>query len=225
VKVIVYTAIIGDYDKLNDPEFVDNDFNYVCFTNGNIKSKVFDVRKVSLFNSDKIRTARRIKILPHTLDNFKNYDYSIWMDGNILIKGDLRKLIKQYLKDVNIAVMKHRGYDCLYKEAQMCIKLHKDVKRINKQIQRYTEKNYPENNGLLESGFIIRRHNKSDVIAAMEYWWHHVKKFSYRDQISFNYCAKLANLNFKYMMKFQSPQAKKYFVLTCNHKAGRNRKW
>ena len=38
-RIVVYTAITGNYDELKEPIFIDQNIDYVCFTNNkNIKS-------------------------------------------------------------------------------------------------------------------------------------------------------------------------------------------
>lgn len=216
-KIVVYTAIIGGYDVLEDPEVVNKNFDYLCFTDTHVKSKVFKNIKVKLYKKDKIRTARRIKILAHKY--VENYDCSIWIDGNIFIIGNLNKLINKYLtNDIHMAVMEHRTTGCIYKEAKTCIRLRKEVEKIKSQINHYNNKNYPRKNGLLESGLLIRNHHNPIVKATMRDWWHHVDIFSNRDQISFNFVAWNNNLKFNYMMRFNSPEAHKYFVLRRKHR-------
>ena len=51
-KLVVYTANIGDYDELEEPQFVDPDIDYVCFTDDvGFKSNIWQVR---LLNPDEI---------------------------------------------------------------------------------------------------------------------------------------------------------------------------
>ena len=49
--------------------------------------------------------------------------------------------------------------------------------------------NYPENNGLISGGVLVRKHTDEKLIKVMEEWWYFVKNFSKRDQLSFNYVA------------------------------------
>lgn len=51
------------------------------------------------------------------------------------------------------------------------------------------KKRYPENNGLISTGVILRRHNDPKIIETMDAWWNEVENFSKRDQMSFNYIA------------------------------------
>ena len=65
-KMVVYTAITGNYDELVTPSVINPKFDYVCFTdNPNLKSNCWDIRLMEESELDGIRKARRYKILPH----------------------------------------------------------------------------------------------------------------------------------------------------------------
>ncbi len=50
MRTVVYTAIFGGRDSLTDPDFINPDFTYVCFTdNDECQSGVWEIRHWSLF--------------------------------------------------------------------------------------------------------------------------------------------------------------------------------
>ncbi|MDE7250890.1 MAG: hypothetical protein K2N82_13635, partial [Lachnospiraceae bacterium] len=55
------------------------------------------------------------------------------------------------------------------------------------QIERYRNAGYPEHNGLIDSGILVRELKNERVIKVMETWWQEVLHGSKRDQLSFNY--------------------------------------
>jgi len=89
VKKVVYTAIIGKYDKLKEPKVVSEGFDYVCFTDDvTLKSPIWKIVPVANPQGlDNTRLARKIKILCNFF--LKEYDLSIWIDGSVLINCDL----------------------------------------------------------------------------------------------------------------------------------------
>ncbi len=204
---VVYTAIFGGKDELRDPKFINDDFDYICFTDSDIKSKVWKIVKCDPVDRDPVRSAKIYKILPHKY--LTDYKISIWVDGNAEIKGDLDLFVNKNLNKNNIAVYDHSclddGRNCIYKEAEELISMAKrgkykdDPKLIKKQIDKYRKLGYPENNGLLSGMIILRRHNEKDVIKTMDDWWNEIKNNSRRDQLSFNYVAWKNNLNFKFI--------------------------
>ncbi|MBQ6219321.1 MAG: glycosyltransferase [Methanosphaera sp.] len=186
-KIVVYTALTGSYDELNTPSVIDDDFDYICFTdNPNLKSEFWKIVQMEDLNLDEVRRARRYKILPHKY--LKDYDYSIWIDANFDIIGDLKHYINRYSQENKLLAIKHDLRDCLYDEAESCIELEKDSQeKITKQINKYEKEKYPRHNGLVASGILFRNHNDKEVIKVMEDWYDEIINHSRRDQLSFNY--------------------------------------
>src|ERR1043165_9105378 len=94
-KTVVYTAIYGGKDVLIEPAVVPPDCDFVCFTDSDLHSKTWNIRNVPASSTDPVRSAKVFKVLPHRY--FPEYDYSVWIDGNILLRGDVNELISQYL--------------------------------------------------------------------------------------------------------------------------------
>lgn len=188
-KNVIYTAITGNYDNLKEPKLISENFDYVCFTdNSNLKSKVWKIIQIDYYKNDLVKTARRYKILPHLY--FSDYEYSIWIDGGFKIVGDIDEFIDTKMGNQNMMYFKHRVRNCIYDESKKCIDCKKDKESIiRSQMKKYKLEGYPRNEGLIESGVIVRKHNDTHVIKLMEDWWAEVDKFSKRDQLSFNFVA------------------------------------
>ncbi len=189
-KIVVYTAIYGNYDDLKEPSMKLEGCDLVCFTdNERISSRFFDVRVHPPIYSDPARNSCVFRLLPHRF--FPEYEYSLWIDGAGIFKtGNIRALIDKYLRDQNMAVFHHSTRDCLYDEAEMCIANKRDDPLIiRKQIEKYKQEQYPRHNGLVTTGAILRRHMSPDVIRVDEECWAEIEKFSRRPEISFNYVA------------------------------------
>ena len=101
-KIVIYTAIFGGKDNLIEPEFVPEGCDFVCFTDGDFQSDVWNVRKVEPTFNDPVRNARMYKVLPHKY--LSEYEVSLWIDGNLLLRDDVNELIKKYLEKVNLAI-------------------------------------------------------------------------------------------------------------------------
>ena len=195
-KKVVYTAITGDYDELLTPTYLNDDWDYICFTdNENINSDVWEIRKMEDSDLDKVKKARMYKILPHVF--LPEYEYSLWIDGNFRIINDMNEYIKKYANNNLMMCIIHPDRDCVYDEADACIEQKKDSPEvILNQINRYKAENYPKKWGMIASGILFRKHNDPQVIKVMNTWWEELKYQSRRDQLSFNYaCWKN---NFKY---------------------------
>ena len=187
-KGVIYSAIIGSYDKVKEPRYINPDFDYILFTdNPDIKSSVWQVRLVENKEGlDNVRLARKIKILGH--EYLPEYDYSIWVDGKLEIVGDIREYIEQYRGMEPILCFNHYISECVCEELEICLSLKKDDPEImKKQVARYLAEGYPRKNGMIESALLVRELKNERVRQVMETWWNEIIKESRRDQLSFNY--------------------------------------
>ena len=195
-NVVVYTAIFGGKDQLIEPERISENIDYICFTDSDFQSNSWKIVKTKPFYKDPVRSARKIKVLPHRF--LENYKYSVWIDGNIISHGDIEEAVKEYLEKSDVAVYDHSclregSRNCVYQEASKLIEMENvgkykdDPELIKKQINKYKIEGYPENNGLVSSMIIFRKHNEEKIKKMMEDWWQEIKENSRRDQLSINY--------------------------------------
>lgn len=107
---IVYTSIFGKYDNVKTQSLPDG-WDWKCFSEDN---------SLSLY-TDNNRNAKRFKVLPHRY--LQDYEYSIFIDGNMKVIGNVNELVDKYLKDCNVAFFSHNNNhldarNCPYDEAQ-----------------------------------------------------------------------------------------------------------
>lgn len=185
MKKIVYTAIIGDYDNLVTPLQKNEDYKYILFTNNKeLESDFWEVIYIENAGLSDKKLARKIKIRPDLY--LPKHEINIWLDANIIQNCNLESLV-ECLSDFDMLTMKHPSRKCIYQEVLACNYFKKDsLDLMIKQTNRYKKNNYPENNGLIQSGVIIRRNNQ-EVKDLMRNWWYEVSEYSHRDQLSFNY--------------------------------------
>jgi hypothetical protein len=231
---VIYTAIIGGYDELVEPDYIPEDWDFVCFSDRDLKSETWDVRPILPLYIDNTRTARKHKLLTHRL--FPDYEYSLWLDGNIKVRGDVNELLG-HLDGCNYATYNHSQNqldprDCIYDEASAIlyfgeinmkrnpekgIKCFKDnPELIQRQMGRYRDMHYPRNNGLVVQMEVLRRHNEQDVVDSMEDQWIELKYNSKREQLSFNYIAWKNDLKFSYIQG--DSRDNKYFLNMGKHR-------
>lgn len=219
-NIIIYTAISNDYDNLRDPLEITPNADYICFSDtGNQESDIWEIREFPNDNLDPVRKCRYVKALSHKV--FLDYDYSVWIDGNILIKKDLTSLIKKYLieQKENFVTFKHPTRNCIYREAESCKYQNKDDEFIiNKQVNYYKKEDYPSNNGLLESRVILRKNHSDKLFKTMSDWWHEINNKSRRDQLSFNYVAWKNNFSYNYFENYIIKNS--YFDLLGHNQKG-----
>lgn len=186
-KLVIYTAITGGYDELREPLYVAGNIKYVCFTNNpDLKSDIWEIRYVADSNIDNVHLARHIKLNPHLF--FPEYHTSVWVDGKFQITNDLREYITTYQQKSLILCFPHFRRECICDEAGACIYLNRGNKKdMIIQVANYLLDGYPVNNGLFETGCIVRAHNDPRVKELMEAWEQEVMQYSIRDQLSFPY--------------------------------------
>ncbi|MCV6636374.1 glycosyltransferase domain-containing protein [Candidatus Albibeggiatoa sp. nov. NOAA] len=188
MKKAIYTAMIDDRDSIPKPHYINEDYDYFLFTNQDIKSDFWNIIKVE---GKGIKLAQHIKIRPDIY--LSDYDFSIWLDKDIIQTCDINSLTN--LSYYDMATMKHPQRNCIYQEAAVSTQQKKDAfDTINKQVSRYKAQNYPFNHGLIASNIIFRYHNDK-VKKLMTLWDNEVQTFSYLDQLSFNYCLGKKTLN------------------------------
>lgn len=160
MNIIPYTAITGEKDTLRD--------DIKVFTE-------YDKFK------DPVMNAKIYKIMPH---QFLDCDISVWMDGNIFLNVSTEHIVKEFLKDADIAIHRHPDRDDVYDECDIAIKYKNDADGKIKEHKEYLKNiNYPRHDGLYNGGVIIRRH--TPIIEAFNNaWWSEICKHSSRDQIS-----------------------------------------
>ena len=189
-KVATYTCITGSYDALKQPKVVNKYIDYICFTdNLSIQSGAWKIVPIpdELKYLSNVKKQRIIKICPHRY--LKEYDVSVWIDGNLEIQQDLMPFIQQYDLDMcPLYVRVHPSRKCIYAEAKACLNMHKDTKEsIDTQIQTYKKEGYPKNIGMAETCILLRKHNDIKCQMLCNVWASELLKFSHRDQLSFNY--------------------------------------
>jgi len=190
-KKVIYTVITGGYDNLIEQPSVKG-YDFVCFTdNPNLKSITWQIRPLpeGLEGLTSVKQQRNIKILAHKY--LPEYDFSIYIDGNVQIIGDVNKFVKENCAKSKgyIFIGKHPDRDCIYEEAKACIYAKKDDSHLMAdQVIAYHKEGMPLHYGLTQNCIILRYHNNENCKRLMELWWNEVKEKSHRDQLSLYYC-------------------------------------
>jgi len=126
---------------------------------------------------------RHCKILVH---EHLGTEYSIYHDGNIEMLIDPQEAVERWLKDTDLAVFAHPRRDCVYAEAEACIREGKaQAGMVHPQMARYRQEGYPEGAGLAACWVLVRRHTP-EIKRFDEAWWTEYAKGAKRDQLSFN---------------------------------------
>lgn len=184
---VVYTAIYGKYDKLTEPLYVNPELDYFAFTDQDIPDdSVWKKMDLSSFpqlnNLDDYHRAKFFKIFPYVF--FPDYDFSIWVDGNVKIVADIYPLAIM-AGDADMATYENPHHDCIYTEEKYVVFYNRvNEVAIERQIGDYRREGFPEHYGMREFSIIYRNHHSKECHEMMEEWWQHCNKYTMRDQIS-----------------------------------------
>ena len=187
-KIAIYTAFTGDYDTLKEPEVIDENCDYICFTdNPNLESNTWKIIQMDETTLDNNRKAKQYKLLPHKY--LKDYKYSFWLDGTFRIKGSIREYIYKNIKaDSPMLCVVHTERECVYEEYEASKIIPRYPRSVmEEQINYYKKQGFPKKHGLGVMGAIFRKHDDPAVIQVMEDWWQENIRFTNQDQLSFAY--------------------------------------
>ncbi len=189
-KKCVYTALTGGYDNLIQPDYIAEDYDYICFSN-DIESKtvgVWNIRPIPFQHKDNKRIACFAKMHPHSL--LKEYEYCIWIDANNSLRDNYIYHVadRLYSEGAEIGQIVHPFRDCIYQEvfANM-IDSTDSTFRFIKTLYFLLKNDYPYNAGLFENNCIFWSHHAPIVKDALDMFWPIYMRNSRRDQLSLGY--------------------------------------
>ncbi len=210
-NIAIYTVITGDYDTIKQPQVITPGADYYLFTNNyGIKDAgiwtVVYLDKPELtaewygsvnrndavvFDNEKINNillSRKVKMLAHKYLP-SEYDMSIYLDADMLIKDDLSILSELLNDNVLMAAFRHGSCFSVREEINDLIERGVvDSAVVETQWQRYHEWGFKDDLGITENGILIRRHNHPKVVELMELWWQEYLNGCLRDQVSLMPC-------------------------------------
>lgn len=222
-RYVIYSALVGAYDAVPQPAVADDRFDFVLFTNG-VKEDavgVWQIRPIAYANADTTRVARYVKTHPETL--LPEYEVSIWMDMNVLIKTNYiyERAIQLASEGVLVSSMHHPVWDCIYEEAfaVMYMRVERESVVLG-WCPRLVKEGYPRHNGLCETNVLFRQHKKTEVADFDAFWWDCISAHSRRDQLSFNYALWKKRIPCHYMMGEKTSAKNSEHFEVVKHKDG-----
>ena len=193
-KGVVYTCVTGGYDKLRDPLLINNNLDYIAFSDrkpNSVKESVWKYQSLpqeSNCNRWKNYANRYCKMHPFEL--FPEYDYAIYVDGNVEIVSDITALYNvAHESKLGIAMHSHNLRQCIYDEAEVCKAYGKgNVEDINTQVNKYKTEHFPTRFGMMEATIIVTDLKNEKAERIFNDWWNEfLLTPSKRDQLSFPY--------------------------------------
>ena len=124
---------------------------------------------------------------------FPEADFSIYVDANTLILGDLRPLLDEFIASgADIGLFPHMERFDIFEEFEFCQRGEQDpagrlTKKAQAQLRHYQDEGLPREHAFTENAILFRRHGNPALDAAMELWWRQLETYTKRDQLSLPY--------------------------------------
>lgn len=189
-RIAVYSCIVGQYDSIIEPIYKEDDIDYLIFTDQDLpKNSSWSKREIrGLPEYRQLKAAqlnRKIKILQ--TQELLEYDYTIYIDGNIEIVSGVSPIIAN-MGQYGLGVHYHRRRDCIYDEV-VSVKHLKRItgKDMDEQVNAYMRDGFPKHFGMYENSILIRNNRDVDTIDLMKTWWEEYLRYPTRDQLSLPY--------------------------------------
>lgn len=191
-RIAVYAALFGSYDEICEPCVVDDKCDYYIFTDQETaadscwqKIRLTPKEQEDVDRLTDTEKNRYFKMLGYR--RFADYKYSIYIDINLEIYGDITGFTPYADNPSGLALYNHPARDCIYNEAKVCVILGKAKKQdVRRQMKKYSDEGMPRHYGMCECGVIARDNGNEKCLKIMEDWWREFKKSAVkRDQIVF----------------------------------------
>lgn len=191
-KGAVYTCILKGKMTLQQPEYINVFWDYICFTDQEdkwgTKDGVWEYRKLPIEGlTDEDMVFYTCMAKPHIM--LPEYDYSIWINPKMKIVGELEKFCEFYGKDASFIGFPSYYRDDIYTAMQTSIRDDDGNINMRKKKLQYKKEGYPEHNGIIENDIMVRNHRDEKMIRVMETWWNEAKECPHMRELGFNYAA------------------------------------
>lgn len=184
MKVIVFTAILGDCDSLKPaPVGADRCVCFVTRTSDHPDPKGWELIEHPAENPR--REAWRLRAVPHTL--FDAYDRVIWIDASFTLSN--LPLLLQHAGSASIAAIRHHRRDSCYEEGNELAKIgQSDPDQIQRQLKAYHAAGYRPAH--LSISCVIVRDNSIAARAFNDAWAGEFQQYpGDNTQVSLDYAA------------------------------------
>ena len=185
----IYTALFTDpknpCDTVQEFEKL-NGWDYILFTNLDIHSDTWIVKKIDPPNKDFVISAKMIKWLPHKY--LPEYDIVLWIDAYCSFNSKYTDILEKTVRklenaEVPLFIKEHPDRDCIYDEIDAGVERQKiSLTLLNKVKDLLNKDKMPKKYGLYETNLMLRVNTNPTVINLSDKLIHYIKTLTYRDQ-------------------------------------------
>jgi len=186
-RFCVYTALTGRYETLNEqPAANSSAIPFICFSDDpDQTSKTWQIRPLHrILPADSIRSQRDYKMRPHRY--LPDFDISLYIDNSVLLKTPPEAIFAAVDLSAGLSLLAHSYRATLLDEfARVADRQLDDPARIAEQ-RAYYQAEHPEilTQRPFWGAILLRDHRNATMIAAMEYWFAQILRYTRRDQLS-----------------------------------------
>lgn len=190
-RIVVYTALTGAYEDLNQTgDFQDDpNIDYICFTDAKAEeNENWDIHEVHSSLGPNV-LSRAIKMMQ--VFDLPDGTIAIYKDNTVSLRGSIREMVKLLLNEEDIVFLHHSSRKTLLNEFIACEVYSKDrASTIRSHFQFLLKEDFY---GLKEKPlwgglFILRMKDTTRVF--LKTWYSEYVNRSRRDQLSLRYALK-----------------------------------
>lgn len=187
----IYTCITNGYDSVKEPLFKPLELTYYCFAEKKISSEsIWVYKKIpsNILLMGNCNANRYCKMHPFSF--FENYDFSIYIDGNIRTISDMSLLYDIAKKSkTGLALHIHSRRQCVYEEIEACLLYGKgDANALLRYKKKLEEESFPKNFGLFQASVIVVDLKNAYAKKILDAWWNEYNTSkTQRDQLTLPY--------------------------------------
>lgn len=162
-------------------------WDYILFTNLDIQSDYWTIRKIDMPASNPVLSAKSIKWLSHKY--LSEYEIVFWLDAYISFDPSKEFLLQSYLVNLQrytipMLITKHPARSCVYDECNKVLEYKRDtIDHVNTVREYLHSISMPHNYGLYETKCILKLNKNESVINICTNVMNLLLTHSQRDQL------------------------------------------
>lgn len=221
-EYVIYKAVFGNYDSIDniDSEHVDSKTDYFMISDVDINlPNPWKLIKVDRQFTSNAKENRYYKMNGHPF--FSKYKYSVYLDGNVNIKGDLTALLNTLNEDFDIHAYRHPKRNSISDELKACVIYNKiTIAQYRESLSAKYNKYKHTHQNMFECNVLIKRITSNKLEIAMKDWFDLFCTNLPRDQIYFPYILEAHDIAINSLGTSDLRDSSKIFAIKAHsHKA------
>ncbi len=186
MRLLVYTAVFGGYDRVFPPLHPEAGIDHVIVTDdADLSVPGWRTHVITPGALGPSKTANlQFKALMHR--ELPGYDASLYIDGNVRLLGRTSEVFTRFLDTgAALGVYRHPLRDTVAAEVEACIAAGKaDAVKLRAELADYRAEGFADDQGLIEATILLKNHRSPELDPAMGLWRDLFQRYQTRDQIS-----------------------------------------